>query len=156
MVAIGKWIFEIVLCFFDIPLFLFCQNTMGEKLLGLYLLELKKKGIFERISITTMETAFEKLRNTFQTKGNKQWEESGHRTSSRQQEVFTGGVINVCSMYSYIYEVSITNKCFQEFVLGTHELKVFIPLVSLRTIHRITEYLEFEGVHKDHTKAIFW
>lgn len=38
----GKRIFEILLCFFDIPLFLFCQNTMGEKILGLYLLELKK------------------------------------------------------------------------------------------------------------------
>lgn len=59
-------------------------------------------------------------------------------------------VVHVSSMYSYIYEVSITNKCFQKFVLGTHKLKVFIPLVLLRTIHRITVDLELEGVHKNH------
>lgn len=95
--------------------------------------------------------------------GNKQWGESGQRTSSRQQAVFTGGVINVYSVYSYIYNVSITNKCFQKFVLGIHELKVFRALVSLRTIHRITEYLgnhritwiSWKGCTRI-TKAIFW
>lgn len=60
----------------------------------------------------------------------------------------------MCSMYSCVYDVSITNKLFQEFVLGTYELKVFTPLDSLRTIHRITEYLELEKVHENHQGCI--
>lgn len=57
-------------------------------------------------------------------------------------------------MYSYVYDVSIANKSFQEFVLGTYELKVFTPLDSLRTIHRITEYLELERVHENYQGRI--